>query len=276
MTLGGRSFSTVLLLGAGASRGALRHVLLNGKRVKPPLNADFFQVAETYAKGMGNNSTDAKRLARLKHVFKEDIPVRGLPTMEEAFSLLYIAKDFPEIYRARPGRKPPVGNRKEIEDFLCLTFDILALLDTKAKQNTGYDRLAGKLGSDDAIISLNYDTLLDSALVRRGWNPKAGYRLGGGSRKVEWAPNHSDENGRTPRVSLLKLHGSINWFVRGSYATLSKVFASKPVRVTGPRRNEITAISVRSSRRFMERYLSMAIGESCGLRRFKNCLPQKC
>ena len=157
-----------------------------------------------------------------------------------------------------------------------MTFDILALLDTKAKQNTGYDRLAGKLGSDDAIISLNYDTLLDSALVRRGWNPKAGYRLGGGSRKVEWAPNHSDENGRTPRVSLLKLHGSINWFVRGSYATLSKVFASKPVRVTGPRRNEITAISVRSSRRFMERYLSMAIGESCGLRRFKNCLPQKC
>ena len=109
MTLGGRSFSTVLLLGAGASRGALRHVLLNGKRVKPPLNADFFQVAETYAKGMGNNSTDAKRLARLKHGFKEDIPVRGLPTMEEAFSLLYIAKDFPEIYRARPGRKPPVG-----------------------------------------------------------------------------------------------------------------------------------------------------------------------
>ncbi len=239
MILGGKSFQTVFLLGAGASRGALRHVLLNRKRVRPPLNADFFDVAETYAKGMGNSSADAKRLARLKHVFKEDIPVKGLPTMEEAFSLLYIAKDFPEIYRASPGRKPPVGDRKEIEDFLCLTFDILAVLDTKRNQRTGYDRLAAKLDSDDAIISLNYDTLLDSALVRCGWSPTVGYRLGGGSRKIEWAPTHVDNNGRVARVPLLKLHGSINWFVRGSYAGLSKVFASKPVRVTGPRRNEI-------------------------------------
>ena len=230
---------TVFILGAGATRGAIRHVIHNRKRIKPPLNADFFKVAETYASAKGKNSPDAKRLARLKRVFKEEIPMKGLPTMEEAFSLLYIVKDFPEIYRKRPGKKPVPGNRKEIDDFLYLTFDILALLDRNKEHETGYDRLAGKLGPDDTIISLNYDTLLDSALVRRGWNPKNGYRLGGGKRKVEWGPNQVDDNTHLAGVSLLKLHGSINWFVRGSYTSLSKVFSSKPVLVSGPRSNEI-------------------------------------
>jgi hypothetical protein len=234
-----KNLKTVFILGAGATRGAIKHVVLNQKRIKPPLNADFFKVAETYAKAKGKSSVDAKRLARLKRVFKEEIPVRGLPTMEEAFSLLYIAKDFPEIYRKGPGKKPVAGNRKEIDDFLYLTFDILALLDLNKEHETGYDRLVETLGSGDTIISLNYDTLLDSALVQRGWNPKNGYRLGGGKRKVEWGPNQADDNTYLAGVSLLKLHGSINWFVRGSYAGLSKIFSSKPVLVSGPRRNEI-------------------------------------
>lgn len=229
---------TVFILGAGATRGAIKHVVLNKKRIKPPLNADFFKVAETYAKAKGKSSVDAKRLDRLKRVFREDIPFKGLPTMEEAFSLLYIAKDFPDIYNKGPGKRPEAGNRREIEDFLYLTFDILALLDRSADHNTGYDRLAGQLGTDDAIISLNYDTLLDSALVRRGWSPKTGYKLGGVKRKIEWEADLIDESAHLAGVSLIKLHGSINWFVRGSYAGLSKVFASKPVLVSGPRRNE--------------------------------------
>lgn len=159
--------------------------------------------------------------------------------MEEAFSLLYIAKDFPEIYRRGPGKRPTPGNKKEIEDFLYLTFDILALLTKHADHRTGYDRLATKLGSDDAIISLNYDTLLDSALVQQGWNPKTGYRLGGGKRKVEWEPDVQGNNSHLAGLALLKLHGSINWFVRGTYSGLSRVFSSKPVLVSGLRRNEI-------------------------------------
>jgi hypothetical protein len=37
---------------------------------------------------------------------------------------------------------------------------------------------------------------------------------------------------------LLKLHGSLNWWVRGSPSKLSNVFSKKPVAVTPPRRNE--------------------------------------
>jgi hypothetical protein len=239
LNIGKNDRSAVFILGAGATRGAISHVVVNKKRIKPPLNSDFFKVAETYARAMGINSGEMKRLSRLRNVFKKEIPVKGVPTMEEAFSLLYIAKDFPEIYMTGPGKKPLPGKRREIEDFLCMTFDILALLDLNNHMRTGYDRLATMLRPDDTIISLNYDTLLDSALVRRGWDPKTGYRLGGGPKKIEWKSNDVDHNGHVSGVSLLKLHGSINWFVRGNYGALSKVFASKPVRITAPRRNEI-------------------------------------
>jgi hypothetical protein len=232
------NLSAVFLLGAGATRGAISHVVVNKKRVKAPLNSDFFKVAETYARAMGNDSQGYRRLSRLRKVFTDEIPIRGYPTMEEAFSLLFIAKDFPEIYKVGPGKRPLPGTRKEIEDFLYLTFEILALLDLENERTTGYDRLATVLRADDTVVSLNYDTLLDSALVRRGWNPKVGYRLGGDSRKIKWKPKQKDSERHLSGVSLLKLHGSINWFVRGSHNSLSKVFESKPVRVTAPRRND--------------------------------------
>jgi hypothetical protein len=60
--------------------------------------------------------------------------------MEEAFSLLYIAKDFPGIYKAGPGPRPDPGALPEIEDFLRLAFGILLVLDRNARPNTGYDK----------------------------------------------------------------------------------------------------------------------------------------
>lgn len=237
MIVNGKNYKTAFILGAGATRGAIQHVLVNRKRIKPPLNADFFKVAETYAKAKGVRSVDKQRLARLTRVFKDEIPLKR-PTMEEAFSLLYIAKDFPEIYKTGPGKKPAAGNRKEIEDFLRLTFDILRVLDSETNKDTRYDSLANRLGLDDTIISLNYDTLLDSALVRHGWDPRNGYGLPGGKKKIKWLPSSADNQPDLSEVRLLKVHGSVNWFVHGSYGNLAKAFESKPVLVTGPRKNE--------------------------------------
>jgi len=212
-------------------------VLINNKRLKPPLNGDFFKVAETYARAHGATSTQARRLQRLKRVFKDDIPVRGMPPMEDAFSLLYLAGEFPEIYRQRRGRRPATGQRREIDDFLELAFGILTTLDESPTIATGYDRLVASLTPSDTIITLNYDTVLDSALWRNGWNPKVGYCLSGGASKVRWnvKPPQSPTSGSG--VRLLKLHGSVNWFVKGSPSQLEAVFTKKPVRVTPPRRN---------------------------------------
>ncbi len=145
MKIQDESVPTTFILGAGASRGAITHVLVNQKRVKAPLNFDFFDVASTYARARGPESADAKRLKRLRTLFKNDLPTKWPPPMETAFSLLYTAKDFPEIYSSGPGRRPYPGELREVEDFLALLFDILSTLDLGATGQTGYDRLASVL-----------------------------------------------------------------------------------------------------------------------------------
>ena len=239
MLLADSQKKTVLLLGAGASRGAISHVLHRQKRMKPPLNADFFKVADTYARAEGNSSSARRRLNRLLKAFKQDLPVKGVPTMEQAFSLLYIAKDFPEIYKTGPGRREAAGVRREIDDFLRLLFPILTMLDRKTDGPTGYDRLASRLASSDTIITLNYDTMLDSALHRNGWDSANGYALAGTKKKFKWKPIQLPAGATAIAPMLLKLHGSANWFVRGNVSTLKRVFTSKPVRITPPRENEL-------------------------------------
>lgn len=239
MLLADSDKKTVFLLGAGASRGAISHVLHHQKRVRPPLNGDFFKVADTYARAEGDTSQARRRLDRLRKAFKQDLPVKGVPTMEQAFSLLYIAKDFPEIYKTGPGRRQMAGARREIDDFLRLLFPILTMLDRASDGETGYDRLASRLASSDTLITLNYDTMLDSALHRRGWDPATGYALAGTKRKFKWKAV-ALEDGQVPlNPTLVKVHGSANWFVRGDVSKLKRVFTSKPVRVTPPRENEL-------------------------------------
>jgi hypothetical protein len=250
-------------MGTGATRGAIRHILLNGKRLKPPLNSDFFKVAAVYARARGPNSADAKRLERLDRFFREYLPVkRDNLNMETAFSLLFMAKDFPNIYGAQRGRKHAAGDRPEIEDFLRLAFNIFTTLDRSSTQRTAYDRLASILGGNDTLITLNYDTLLDSALVRQGWNPKVGYSLGGGKRKFNWIPNQRAAN--LNNVHLFKLHGSINWFVRGSFSDLSAVFAKNPCEWKIPGGMRLEDISVRLSHQSMENSSAMTTGKISG------------
>lgn len=240
MLLADSDKKTVFLLGAGASRGAIPHVLHRQKRLKPPLNGDFFKIADTYARAEGPKSPARGRLDRLRKAFKQDLPVKGTPTMEQAFSLLYVAKDLPEIYKTGPGRRQAAGARREIDDFLRLLFPILTMLDRSNDGETGYDRLTSRLASTDALITLNYDTMLDSALHRRGWDPAKGYAIGGAKRKFKWKPRTLADGQAPLSPTLLKVHGSANWFVRGDVSKLKKVFASKPVRITKPRENELT------------------------------------
>jgi hypothetical protein len=234
----GTSTRTAFILGAGASRGAVAHVVFKRKRLRAPLNADFFKVLETYARAQGATSADTRRLNRLKRIFRGDLPIKWPPPMEAAFSLLYTAKDFPEIYASRPGRKPRAGERQELDDFLSLLFDVLNALDRDSPTPNGYDRLVGALEDGDTVISLNYDTLIDSALARAGWNPHSGYSLAGGTGKVKWKVKNRADGSAVSKVRLLKLHGSLNWWVRGNRSSLANVFSKKPVLVSAPRTNE--------------------------------------
>jgi hypothetical protein len=78
-------------------------------------------------------------------------------------------------------------------------------------------------------------------LVRAGWNPSAGYGIKGGIRKVKWRMPKPTKSSRLNDVLLLKLHGSLNWYVRGTFQTISTVFQKKPAEVImteHPRINE--------------------------------------
>lgn len=197
------------------------------------MNGDFFHVLRTYARACGETGRTSKRYHRLEKTMKEDFPTRGkwpLP-METAFSLLYVSKDFPEIYSRGAGRRRKAGTRAEIEDFLRLTIGVLNAIESEAKQQTLYSQLVDRLDPSDAIITLNYDTLLDQALIQSGWPPDRGYCLIGGANKVAWRIRRPSSSRRLSDVKLLKLHGSLNWFVRGSYKRIQRVFDAKPTRV---------------------------------------------
>jgi hypothetical protein len=239
----GRDRKTLFILGAGATRGAFSHALLNRKRIRAPLNGDFFNVVETFVRAQRDRGGVQARYQRVRQVFRSEFPTRGRwPIgMEEAFSLLYVSKDFPEIYRAPQGRHRQAGSRKEIEDFLRLTFAILTVIESKAASDSLYDRLVANLGPEDCIVTLNYDTMLDSALVRSGWNPEKGYGIGGTSGKIKWRMPKPSTEARLRDVKLLKLHGSLNWYVRASYDQLDSVFRKKPTKIVisqSPRTNE--------------------------------------
>lgn len=226
----GKSRKTVFILGAGATRGAVRHVPVNLKRIKPPLNRDFFNILETLAKA---ERRIASRFNKLRAALERDFPTRGqwpMP-METAFSLLYISKDFPEIFSGSAGRHRGAGSRTEIEDFLRLTFVLLNTVAALARKNNLYVKLVSALEPEDVIITLNYDTVLDAALLSEGWNPTTGYCLIGGPQKYKWKMAKPALAPLLTDVKLLKLHGSLNWHVRGNYKDIYKVFEAKPSRV---------------------------------------------
>ena len=84
----GQDRRTVFIFGAGATRGALGHVMINRKRLKPPLNGDFFRVAKTFVNAHAESSGLRGRYTKLLAALKDEFKLKGDPQMEEAFSLL--------------------------------------------------------------------------------------------------------------------------------------------------------------------------------------------
>jgi|GEM_PF-6029513 len=82
-----------------------------------------------------------------------------------------------------------------------------------------HDAIARWLRPEDAVISFNYDLLMDRALrARPDWSPARSYmmpftRVGRRhGEEVEWLPPPTSQSGRPP-VPLYKPHGSLNWLV---------------------------------------------------------------
>jgi len=229
MILKNKNRKSLVILGAGATRGALSGTF--SPRIQPPLNADFFPILSKFIK-TDEGKRYTKSFKRISVFLEKEFGQKGseYPTMEEVFNVLFISKDLPKIFSKGRGRKRDKGFRQEVNDFLGLLIRIFRFVQSRCNHRDNLQHhqiIAQSLRLGDTLMTLNYDTLMDNALVNAGWNPQHGYGfqakvIYNGNKPKSFSPNLRD-------VKLLKPHGSFNWFAKGSFITLEQTLEKRPV-----------------------------------------------
>jgi hypothetical protein len=193
---------TVVVLGAGATRGAS---FVATAALPPPVDRDFFRVLQM--SDTGRSDEGRKLLDHVREVYGPALDIG----METVFSNLDAASTFHQEAKIDPG---PVVQwpRRLIDAFRSVLPRLLG--ETIQAPCEHHAALARRLGTIDTVISLNYDCLMDQALREHAGARFSAERLGYGvpiaSGASAWA---GSARGRVPNgsISLLKLHGSLNW-----------------------------------------------------------------
>lgn len=143
------------------------------------------------------------------------------PTFEEALGILELAVSRGESFAGYPllPEQPSLQQARE-----ALVFLIARALRAKLTDgDSNHDRLVRRLNQagrlkDTAFISLNYDILLDNAVIRQGRNFDLDYgvEFTNYAQAGDW---HRPDPERA--VPLLKLHGSLNWLYCPTCITLT-------------------------------------------------------
>jgi hypothetical protein len=95
------------------------------------------------------------------------------------------------------------------------------------------------LRSGDVVVSFNYDLIMDNSLVRSGrWVEWSGY---GFPAHIEQPRNMSAEI-RESEITLLKPHGSLNWYKGKDYTSVGSQMQERDVLRVVPVRNAMLGI----------------------------------
>ena len=207
---------TVVVLGAGASRGA--SFVTSGAGVLPPLDSDFFTQAQRISSSKPKQLLD-DLIADVVSVFGTNFRL----TMEAYLTQIEHLRNVYDDYRlqGRPIENPYPDMRDRFTQMLA------AVMDEAVGRNPKCDNhraLANALTHNDSVLSFNYDWLMDMTLRDARpdiWNSRTAYgvetfiRGNRGKGTDFWAGTEND--GKTKlfpeeSISLLKLHGSMNWF----------------------------------------------------------------
>ena len=203
-TLGLPERNTLVILGAGATRGA--SFVESDAHVAPPLDLDFFQVLQMSATG---RTTEGRQLIdHVRTVYGSALGV-GLETV---LNNLDAARVFHRTFKIAKGR-----HLEEPIRLLDAMREVLPSLlgETITGPCTHHQALSEQIRTTDAVISLNYDCVIDRALADHAgfrFDPERG-GYGVASDPTGVAKWRNTGRGKRPQGSilLLKLHGSLNW-----------------------------------------------------------------
>lgn len=219
---GWKSGRRVIVLGAGATRGASFVGEGREKACVPPLNADFFtQLQRVTAK---NRQSDID--AVMSDVVRSFGPDFSL-TLEEYFTHIEALIRGAGILLSKSNRTYSPATlkrwRSNLMDGLSAVLeesaDVTKGKSPAAKNPCKYHKaLVEAIEPPDTIVSFNYDCVIDNALKNDGrgvWSARYGYCFTNPSRleqgSVDYWNGPDDSLGQNDTIRLLKLHGSVNW-----------------------------------------------------------------
>lgn len=210
-----RSYPAVVVLGAGASRGAS---CIDPAGVLPPLDADFFVQAQRLAPGKL-----LKRDRELLNFIRSEFGPGDLPTLEVFFTQVAAVDRFHREFNTR-GRV----SGKFARHLNALRQLIPRVLHDAlgGRDCLWHQRIAAALRTGDSVLSFNYDTVIDRALRSVGgkrWAPETAYGFRVTSGVALWAPPPSPGPAVKHPVLLLKPHGSLNWHIDSDSSTVELV-----------------------------------------------------
>ena len=224
------SHPKILIIGAGCSRNYTEGY--NKQILKPPIDSDFFQVARKVILKAKDDDYSVLNfqgviddLHRL-YGYRERNTLRPWLNTPDAIEYTEVLDDQRlslekvmtqlSLEREMFERTPTIlGHPRSVNysnGSLAALIELITITIYEALKGppcSNHLKLAGSLGPGDAVLSFNYDLLMDNALANAGKLTDSGYMVNFQKSLSydEWT--RSDE--QKSEVTLLKLHGSMNW-----------------------------------------------------------------
>lgn len=212
----------VVVLGAGATRGASFVGASTATAAVPPLNADFFTQLQRVQAPNRQADIDAV-VADVIESFGPNFQL----TLEEYFTHIESLIQGGDLFLG--GSSGTNSRRRLNEKRQHLLDGLSAVLEESADVTrsrslafrnpcTHHAAIVKALGPADTVISFNYDCVIDHALRTsdgQRWSARYGYGFPNASRiddrSVSLWSGHGARVRQNDTIRLLKLHGSLNW-----------------------------------------------------------------
>jgi len=201
----------VLLFGAGASRGGLT----GGNRLSPPVDKDFFSLANRIFRH--GTPTIAHRVLRSVWELYKRIEGIGLEQYyRDIETRAVIAKIAPSANKPKDWTRRQNDLEELIRRVYIHTSVDLSRSPPVARIGPVHEYLLGILKPRSTVVTFNYDMILEESFKSaKLWNPSDGYGVRVVGQTFDWCRRWLVQRGNPPspksRIHLLKLHGSLGW-----------------------------------------------------------------